>query len=291
MILLLLRNFTPWRREVKPRSSGAAARLAMATLSLIGAVGNACSAPELPYRIIAEHPHDPTHFTQGLSIEQGRLYESTGRYGSSAVYEKRLRGSEVLRRRELPERFFGEGLTVHQGRIIQLTWREGTGFVYDPTLRLRSTFRYAGEGWGIAVLPLEATTLAVSDGTAVLRLLHPQRFTEVGRLWVTDEGKPISRLNELEYAHGLLYANVWYDDRIAAIDPGNGNVRGWLNLADLRQRMALPPELAGERVLNGIAYDAASGHLFVTGKCWPRMFELAVQSPVADSPEKEKPRP
>jgi glutamine cyclotransferase len=234
--------------------------------------------PLLGYRVVAEHPHDSRHFTQGLEIHRGKLVESAGGYGQSAVYIKNLRTGEVLRERRIPDLYFAEGLTVLADRILMLTWRERTGFVFDLRLRDDGRFRLLREGWGLTRLPTAGgEKLLLSDGSAVLHLLDPRSRAEIGTLAVHDGRAPVEQLTELEYARGEIYANVWHSDRVAVILPGSGAVRAWVDFAGLPRRFDKPPGWnADEHVLNGIAYDRESGHFFVTGKCWPRLFEVSI---------------
>lgn len=237
------------------------------------------AAPLLGYRIVAMHPHDPAAFTEGLVINRGRLIESTGRNGASTVVIRAFPSLRLLKSVRLDDRDFGEGLTVFGDEILQLTWKGGRGYRYDHNLKRLGSFPIASEGWG---LTQDGHELIRSDGSATLRLLDPHTFRETRRLQVTDEGRPVERLNELEYVHGRLYANVWLTDLIAVIDPRSGAVTAWLDLSALHSKFALPKDWNEvDNVLNGIAYDAASGHLFVTGKCWPILFELSVEAPPA----------
>jgi glutamine cyclotransferase len=200
----------------------------------------------------------------------GHLYESTGLNGKSSVRMVDLTTGRVLQRYDLPSEYFGEGLTEWNGNLIQLTWKSETGFVYDSfSFALRRTFHYKGEGWG---LTHDAKALILSDGTSVLRLLDPSSLREVRRLSVLDDRRqPVLNLNELEYVRGEIYANVWQTDRIARISPQTGKVLGWIDLSGL---METPPNT--DAVLNGIAYDAKGDRLFVTGKLWPKLFEIRV---------------
>ena len=223
------------------------------------------------YRVIASYPHDPEAFTQGLLFADGKLHESTGRYGHSSVRTVDLASGRVLRQRRLPDDRFGEGLALIGGRLHQLTWKAGDGFTYDLTsLAPIGGFRYDGEGWGLAA---NGESLVMSDGSAELRFLDPAALTEVRRLQVRDGAEPVAGLNELEYVEGDLYANVWPSDRIAVINPANGQVRGWLDLTGLLPLVFRTPRTD---VLNGIAYDAEGQRLFVTGKNWPRLFQIEV---------------
>lgn len=231
--------------------------------------------------MVAEHPHDPGFFTQGLEIRDGRLYESGGGYGVSRIAVRELRSGKLLSERRLPASFFAEGLTVLADRLLLLTWRERVGFILGPDLEERGRFPLTREGWGLTRLPgPRGEQLLMSDGSARLYRLDPRTFREVGSIPVTEHGRRLDRLNELEYAAGSIYANVWTSDRIAVIAPADGSVLAWLDLRALRERFAKPPGWnAAEHVLNGIAYDPASGHFLVTGKCWPRLFEIEVERP------------
>ena len=231
----------------------------------------AAASVRYTYRVIASHPHDPEAFTQGLLFADGQLYESTGGYGQSSLRIVDLASGRVLRERQLPDNRFGEGLALNGGRLHQLTWKAGDGFIHDATtLAPIGEFRYGGEGWGLAA---NADSLVMSDGTAELRFLDPATRTEVRRLPVRDGTKPVAGLNELEFVEGDLYANVWPSDRIAIINPANGQVRGWLDLTGLLPLVFRTPRTD---VLNGIAYDAVGKRLFVTGKHWPRLFQIEV---------------
>lgn len=232
------------------------------------------AAPQLDYRVVARYPHDATAFTEGLLVHDDTLVESTGLYGRSQLFVRDLRSGKLLRSLRLPASEFGEGAAVVGDRLYQLTWREGVGHIYDRRLRKLADFSFTGEGWG---LTFDGTDLIRSDGSATLHFHDPADFREKRTLVVRDAGQPVVLLNELEYVDGWLYANVWMSDRIAVIDPGTGTVSGWLDLADLHRQFE-PPAGWNPRddVLNGIAWDARSGHLLVTGKRWPMLFELAV---------------
>ncbi|MBL7183292.1 MAG: glutaminyl-peptide cyclotransferase [Anaerolineae bacterium] len=221
------------------------------------------------YKVVNAYPHDRTAFTQGLVFESGVLYEGTGLRGRSTLRRVELASGNVLQIRQLPDRLFGEGITVFRERIIQLTWQSGVGFVYDKNgFELLEEFHYPTEGWG---LTHNGKHLIMSDGTSTLRFLDPETLGEIGRIEVRDEHGPVTRLNELEYVQGEIYANVWQTARIARIAPDTGEVIGWIELAGI-----LSPEDRSEPVdvLNGIAYDAENDRLFVTGKLWPRLFEI-----------------
>jgi glutamine cyclotransferase len=229
--------------------------------------------PVFGFEVINSYPHDPDAFTQGLAFSEGRMFEGTGLYGESRLREVDPGTGLVLREVALPDSAFGEGIAVVEDRIIQLTWRGGVAFVYDrDTFGSIGSFRYDGEGWGLA---FDGTHLILSDGTPTLRFLDPGTFRVVRSVRVTADGTPVDRINELEFIDGEVFANVWKTDRIARIDPGNGRVTGWVDLTGLRPEGAIGPEA----VLNGIAHDPASGRLFVTGKNWPRLFEIRLVSP------------
>ena len=246
-----------------------------AMLGLLAAVAPmARAAPVLSFHVVAEHPHDPSAFTEGLAIDRGRLIESTGRYGRSLLLISDLATGRSLKSRRLDDRDFGEGVAVVGSHIIQLTWKGGVGFVYDFDLNRTGSFHISSEGWG---LTYDGRRLIRSDGSSTLQMIDPRTFRETRRIAVRDGLQSIARINELEYANGWLYANVWMTDRIAVIDPRSGMVHGWLDLADLRQRFPKPPDWdEADYVLNGIAYDPTTGHFFVTGKCWPVMYEIAL---------------
>lgn len=229
------------------------------------------ATPICAYRILHEYPHDAQAFTQGLVIEQGRLFESTGRWGASSVREVALKDGQVLRFRALADQFFGEGLTVWQGHLIQLTWRSGQGFVYAlDNFDCDCTFSYQGEGWG---LTHDGQSLIMSNGSSELLFLHPDSFVEQRRLTVREGKQAIKNLNELEYIEGEIFANIWTTNRIARINPNTGQVNSWLDLTGLKPPHTSPDPQA---VLNGIAYDAQQQRLFVTGKLWPSLFEIEI---------------
>ena len=247
--------------------------LTVAAGAIFSLAGLAAEAPGQPaeygIRVVATYDHDPQAFTQGLVAHQGVLYEGTGRYGASSVRRVDLETGRVVLQRALPERYFGEGIAIVGRRLVQLTWRARTGFVYDlESLELLKTFNYPTEGWG---LTYDGARLLMSDGSAFLYVLDPETFGMIGKVLVRDRGKPLYRLNELEYVEGFVYANVWQMDRIAKIEPRSGRVVAWIDLGGLR-----PPETAGAGVLNGIAYDTMSRQLFVTGKLWSKLFAIEI---------------
>jgi len=225
----------------------------------------------LSYDIVNTFPHDPTAFTQGLIYRGGHLFESTGLKGQSSLRKVTLETGAVVQQRVVDKRYFAEGLTDWNNRLLQLTWETKIGFVYDlSTFEPISTFAYTGEGWG---LTQDGRRLIMSDGTSALRFLDPSTQREIGRITVKDGGRPVGRLNELEFIKGEVFANVWLTDRIAIISPATGQVTAWLDLAGLRAG----PAQQGDDVLNGIAYDAQRDRLFVTGKLWSRLFEIRVR--------------
>jgi glutamine cyclotransferase/nitroreductase len=234
----------------------------------------ASSAPQkIPtdgFKVVNTYPHDPKAFTQGLIYRDGVLYESTGLTNQSTLRKVELATGRVLQQTKLDDKYFAEGLTEFNGRLLQLTWKDGLGFVYDrATLAFRESFKYYGEGWG---LTHDGVRLILSDGEASsgLRFLDPVSFVETGHVVVKDQGQPVGELNELEFVRGEVYANIWQTDRIARINPATGEVVGWIDLTGLLS----PADHAGADVLNGIAYDAATNRLFVTGKLWPKLFEI-----------------
>jgi glutaminyl-peptide cyclotransferase len=229
------------------------------------------SAPFYGFLAVNSFPHDREAFTQGLIYRDGFLYESTGLNGRSSLRKVDLETGKVLQRRDVDPKYFAEGLTDWDGRLVQLTWQTNIGFVYDlAKFDQQRTFMYSGEGWGITH---DDTRLIMSDGTARLRFLDPNTLAETGGVDVTDGGRPVERLNELELVNGEVYANVWQTERIAIIAPDSGHVTAWLDLTGLHQA----PGRQNDDVMNGIAYDAAGDRLFVTGKLWPQLFQIRVR--------------
>ena len=234
------------------------------------------TVPVYTYRVVNTYPHDPNAFTQGLIYTDGALFEGTGRYGQSSLRAVDLETGQVLRQIELPEQFFGEGITRFGGRIYQLTWQSHEGFVYDvATFDQLDTFTYPSEGWG---LTHDNARLIMSDGTDTLHFLDPQTLQETGRVAVRYRGSPVVRLNELEYIDGEVYANIWQTNTIVRIDPLTGQVVGVIDLTGLLSPTDITQPVD---VLNGIAYDAIGNRLFVTGKLWPKLFEIDLL-PVGD---------
>jgi glutaminyl-peptide cyclotransferase len=245
------------------RSFAACALLCFAT-------GNLARAAD-GYRVIRVYPHDSQAFTQGLVYVDGHLYESTGLNGRSTLREEDLETGRVVQEASVPSQYFAEGLTNWGNTLIQLTWKAHVAFVYDrASFRLLRTFRYPWEGWG---LTQDGKRLILSDGSDTIHFLKPDTFAEVTSIHVTDHGEPVKELNELEYVRGEIYANVWMTDKIARISPETGRVLGWIDLTGLLPEIELRSD---DAVLNGIAYDSARHRLFVTGKLWPRVFEIEV---------------
>jgi glutaminyl-peptide cyclotransferase len=238
------------------------------------------------YKVVKTYPHDPQAFTQGLVYEDGVLYEGTGLYGQSSLTKRELESGKVLKRERLARKYFGEGIAVFRDKIFQLTWQSQTGFVYDKTtFRLLKQFNYPGEGWG---LTHDGKQLIMSDGTATLRFLDPNTLAETRRVTVRDGGHDVTLLNELEYvapppsgvvdsdsqpraAGPQIFANIWGSDAIVIIDPNTGRVTARLDLTYLWPISDRP---SPEFVLNGIAYLPKSNHLLITGKCWPKLYEI-----------------
>ncbi len=228
-------------------------------------------APMQVARILATYPHDPGAFTQGLFVHDGQLFESTGQHGESAIREINLATGKVKREVRLPPQYFGEGSTGWGNDIVSLTWQHGIGFRWNrKTFRQIDSFRYTGEGWG---LTQDGKSLILSDGTAELRFLDPKTTTERRRIRVTWNGRPVDQLNELEYVRGEVLANIWHTDLIARIDPTSGVIKGFIDASAITATLALRDS---ESVLNGIAYDAKAGKLYITGKRWPKLFEIAL---------------
>jgi glutaminyl-peptide cyclotransferase len=247
--------------------------LAAALMMLAPQVPNGTNLPVFGYQIVRAYPHDPTAFTQGLQYVDGIFYEGTGLNGRSSIRKVKLETGEVIEKRDVPAQYFGEGITVWKSDLIELTWQSEIGFVYDKnTLQQRRSFPYVGEGWG---LTHDSVNLIMSDGTDRLRFLDPATFVERRRIWVSDGGIPVRNLNELEFVKGEILANIWQTDYVARIAM-DGRVTGWIDLGGLLPPSERSSVEASGGVLNGIAYDAAKDRLFVTGKLWPKLFEIKI---------------
>jgi glutaminyl-peptide cyclotransferase len=246
--------------------------LVLTAMTLLPVAAAQISAPTDTYQVVRTYPHDPNAFTQGLIYVDGHLYESTGLNGRSSLRLLDLATGNVLQKHDLAHEFFGEGLTDWGSTLIQLTWTSRKAFVYDRfSFSLQRTISFDGEGWG---LTHDETQLILTDGTPTLRFLDPKSLRVTRRLRVADQsGRAVENLNELEYVRGEIYANVWQTNQIIRISPRNGNVLGRIDLAGIIDKRELHGEGA---VLNGIAYDAAGDRLFVTGKLWPKLFEIKV---------------
>jgi glutamine cyclotransferase len=245
----------------------------MGALAITTAATSRAQTTTLPvYAFVVKqtYPHDPQAFTQGLFFKDGHLFEGTGLKGQSSIRKVQLETGKVLQKRDIAEEFFGEGITPVGNDIAGLTWTSHVGFIYDgKTFAMKRRFNYAGEGWGLAT---DGSNVYMSDGTPAIRILDPKTFAEIRRIQVSAEGRPIPSLNELEWVEGQLFANIWGTDVIARIDPASGKVVGWIDMTGLKD-----PKWEGmgtDDVLNGIAYDAKKRRLFVTGKHWPKLFEI-----------------
>jgi len=242
-----------------------------AVCASIAVVLTACAqAPEYGSRVIHVYPHDPNAFTEGLEYRGGYLYESTGLQGRSWLRKEKLETGQVLQQINLDPQYFGEGITILNQQIFQLTWQSEIGFIYDQaSFRLKRTFHYPGEGWA---LTNDGQNIYMDDGTAQIRVWDPYTLQEKRRITVRDRGKPVLNLNELEWVRGEIFANIWQTDHIARISPEDGRVVGWIDCTGL---LSPSDQTGGEgAVLNGIAYDSFGDRLFVTGKLWPKLFEI-----------------
>jgi glutamine cyclotransferase len=262
-------------------------RIVAVLLCFVAALGGAAGADDTPagaplrgWHLVREYPHDPRSFTEGLVLNAaGQLVESAGIYGRSSLAIRDLASGKVLQSVALSPRYFGEGTTVAGDRIFQLSWKEQTAFVYDLKLNPITQLSYNGQGWGLS---WDGRRLIQSDGSSYLYFVDPQTFATLGHIDVRDGGDEVINLNELEYARGRIYANIWQSDRIAVIAPDSGQVEAWLDLTPLKSRFAHPAGWdPSDDVLNGIAYIPGSGHLLVTGKRWPKLFEIALDAPGA----------
>lgn len=251
---------------LKPLATFAFAAFASAFTSAAQA-----AVPLYGFVVKNSYPHDQQAFTQGLFFRDGHLYETTGRNGTSSLRKVILNSGAVVQKADMPNEVFGEGSTPVGNDIVALTWTSQVGYVFDmKTFKLKQTFKYVGEGWGLAS---DAKNVYMSDGSSFIRILEPKTFKELRRIQVTHEGKPIDRLNELEMVDGELFSNIWGTDLIVRVDPDSGAVKGVINLEGLlpaAQRGTADPDA----VLNGIAWDSKRRRLFVTGKLWPKLFEI-----------------
>jgi len=243
--------------------------LCIGCCSNLGSSTNINVIPVYTYQVLNAYPHDQSAFTEGLVFEDGVLYEGTGLYECSNLRRVELETGKILQIRELPSQYFGEGITIYKNKIIQLTWKSHLGFVYDKyNFKLLQEFNYPNEGWGITY---DGNYLIMSDGTSILHFLDPETFEEISQIEVYEKDIPVTKINELEYVQGEIFANIWLTERIARINPLTGQVTGWIDLKGI-----LSPEDRSEEVdvLNGIAYDTKNNRLLVTGKFWPKLFEI-----------------
>jgi glutaminyl-peptide cyclotransferase len=239
--------------------------------------------PVYGYEVVNTYPHDKDAFTQGLIFDNGALLESTGLEKYSTLRRVELQTGKVLQKIDVPPFYFAEGMTLFNGKIYQLTWKAEKGFIYDPqTFQKTGEFPYTGEGWG---LTHDAESLILSDGSDKIRFLDPNGFQVRRTISVTDAGVPVISINELEYVKGEILANIWplepgaekYTDKIARIDPQTGQVKGWIDMKGLLKPGEITNQDSQDAVLNGIAYDEQGDRLFVTGKLWPKLFEVRIK--------------
>ncbi len=272
---------TPGRRVILKtmRRALLACSLLASSLLLLSPIAAVSSNAQSPtpvygYTVVATYPHATSSYTEGFFYLNGRFYEGTGLKGHSQVLVTDPATGRVLQQVDLPPEYFGEGIVNWGPNLYEWTWQSNIGFVYDrATLRRIATFTYSGEGWGMT---RDATNIITSDGTATLRFRDPKDFHVVRSIVVTDQGEPVNELNELEYIHGQIYANVWHSNRIARVSPINGHVLSWIDLTGILPSVE---RLDDEAVLNGIAYDSQHDRLFVTGKEWPTIFQIKLVPP------------
>jgi len=241
-------------------------------------VAAAPAVPVYSYQVVATYPHDTAAFTEGLQFVDGAMYESTGMEGTSWIRRFDLATGAVQAQQDIDKQYFGEGMVVLADKIISVTWKHQKGFVYDrTTLKPTGEFTYAGEGWGLTT---DGQKVYMSDGTSRIRIIDPATLQETGGIDVKMNGRPVDQLNELEFIKGEIWANVFQSDRIVRIDPATGNITSVVYLANLLS----PQDRRGADVLNGIAYDSAGDRIFVTGKYWPKLFEIKLKDPAAPKP-------
>ncbi|MGA0587154.1 glutaminyl-peptide cyclotransferase [Dyella sp. KRB-257] len=247
----------------------------MIALSLPACASRA-AVPVYGYRVVHNYPHDTAAYTEGLFYRDGYLYESTGNVGESSIRKVDLATGRVLQQRELPPPDYGEGIVAWRDTLVELTWQSHKGYTYElDSFRPTGSFRYPGEGWALTA---DDRHIYMSDGTPIIRVLDPQTLSQVSAIFVTADGTPVQNLNELEWVQGQLYANVWLTSRIARIDPASGHVVGWIDLTGLGPKPEETADPAND-VLNGIAWDAKGQRLFVTGKRWPKVYEITLTGP------------
>jgi glutamine cyclotransferase len=252
----------------KSESAPGSAKIEVASQPIATA---AQKVPTYTYEVVNVWPHDRSAFTEGLIYLKGIFIESTGIERHSTLRKVEPQTGRVLQQLTVSASYFAEGMTVLNGKIFQLTWQNHVGFVYDLNrFEKENEFSYTGEGWGLTT---DGKSLIMSDGTSLIRFLDPVTFKVTRTIEVTKEGQPLPRLNELEYIKGEIFANIWQTDGVARIDPGSGKVLGMIDFSGL----LVPQDLAGTDVLNGIAYDALGDRLFVTGKYWPKLFEVRLK--------------
>ncbi|MDE3195348.1 MAG: glutaminyl-peptide cyclotransferase, partial [Acidobacteriota bacterium] len=244
--------------------------IAMALALCACGAGSDANVKVYGYKVVHTYPHDPGAFTEGLFYLNGYLYESTGLEGHSSIRKVRLETGEVVQQHDLPAELFGEGIVNWKDNLYQLTYKSEVGFVWDlGTFAEKRRFEYPGEGWSLTT---DGKRIIMDDGTPEIRFWDPDTLKETGRITVTEDGQPLKNINELEWVKGEIFANVWMTDRIVRIDPATGNVKSWIDMSGLlsdTDRIS-----ADVDVLNGIAYDAKGNRLFVTGKKWPKLFEI-----------------
>jgi glutaminyl-peptide cyclotransferase len=265
-----------WRRDwpANIRVNMRTLKLTLVLWALVCAVASRAAVPTYDVDVVHTYPHDPAAFTEGLFYLNGFLYESTGLEHHSSIRKVRIDTGEVVQKLDIPAQYFGEGIVNWGHHLISLTWTSHVGFVFDLAgFKLQRQFHYEGEGWA---LTQDGKQLIMSDGTSELRFLNPQTLQETNRIRVTLDGKPLLNVNELEWVKGEIYANVWQTNWIVRIDPKDGHIVGLINLAGL---LSPSDRVSGpDSVLNGIAYDAKGDRLFVTGKNWPKLFEIRLRA-------------